>query len=93
MINSTPSPDRTPRTGGIVPFSPKTQAAVPSRDGFSPAHTAVLRAALSAQPEIRSEVVERGRLLAKDPAYPSLDVIRGLAAQIVRSPDFCDESA
>jgi hypothetical protein len=46
-----------------------------------------LRAALKSSPEIRPEVVARGRALAADPEYPSLQIIRHISAQFVNSPD------
>ena len=46
-----------------------------------------LRVALKSSPEIRSEVVERGKALAADPSYPSVAIIRQVSAKIVNSPD------
>ncbi len=38
-----------------------------------------LRRALDALPEVRADVVQRGRELVGDPAYPSRETMRGLA--------------
>jgi hypothetical protein len=46
-----------------------------------------LRQALEAQPEIRPEMVEKGRALAADPSYPSAAIIQRIAQAIVGSPD------
>ena len=43
-----------------------------------------------ARSEVRPEIVERGRRLAADPAYPSLDVIRHISVRIVRSLGLAD---
>ena len=45
------------------------------------------RAAVRACPKIRPGVVERGRRLAADPGYPSIEIIWHIGAQIVRSVD------
>jgi hypothetical protein len=39
---------------------------------------------------VRPEIVERGRRLAADPAYPSLDIIRHISVRIVRSLGLAD---
>lgn len=39
-----------------------------------------LRHALDAVPEVRAEVVQRGRELVGDPAYPTSETMRGLAS-------------
>lgn len=38
-----------------------------------------LRGALDALPEVRADVVQRGRELVGDPAYPPTETMRGLA--------------
>jgi hypothetical protein len=57
---------------------------------LSPQNAAFLHAALLRQPEIRPDVVERARTLLHDPDYPSLEVLRNVAAQILCSPDFSE---
>lgn len=39
-----------------------------------------LRQALDAVPEVRADVVQRGRELVGDPAYPPSETMRGLAS-------------
>jgi hypothetical protein len=46
-----------------------------------------LRSALLAQPEIRPEVVARGKVLASDPSYPSGAILRKVGEAILNSPD------
>jgi hypothetical protein len=50
-----------------------------------------LPAALKVCPKIRPDVVERGRRLAADPAYPSIEIIRQLSARIVLSLDLAHD--
>lgn len=87
MINSTSSSDRTARTDSVPPIVLKSPAPRPGADHFSAENTAALRAALAAQPEIRPDVVERGRALAADPAYPSETILRSIGAMLLDSPD------
>ena len=63
--------------------------------GFRPVQlstgaAAFLRAELDRQVEIRPDVVDRARALAADPNYPSLDVLRKVAEQILTSPDLSE---
>jgi hypothetical protein len=87
MIHSTSSSDRTLRPEGAVPSSPKAAPRRPDGDQFTARQAEALRAALAAQPEIRPEALARGRALAADPAWPPADVLRGVAAVILRAPD------
>jgi len=91
MIQSTSHSDAAARAKALQALEtrPSVHSAVKS-DRLSTAATDQLRAALKAQPEIRPDVVERGRRLAADPAYPSADIIRHISAAIVRSPDLAD---
>lgn len=70
---------------GVGPAKPR--AAAPRPDRISTERAAFLRGELERQPEIRPEVVARGRELAADPAYPSPAIIRHVAAQILAAPD------
>jgi len=87
MINSTSSSDRTQRTESVPPVVLKSPGLRPETDRFSAANTATLRAALAAQPEIRPEVVARGKALAADPNYPSATVLQRVGAILLNSPD------
>ena len=93
MINSTSSSDRAARTDSVPPVVIKSPVARTGTDRFSFAHTAALRTALAAQPEIRPEVVARGRALATDPTYPSNAVLQSVGAKILNSPDLSDNEA
>jgi hypothetical protein len=44
---------------------------------------AILLSMLENKPEVRTEVVARGRALAADPSYPSPEVINKLAGLVV----------
>jgi hypothetical protein len=91
MINSTSPFDRTPRTEPAATAAGSNRAALPGRDQFSARQAEVLRAALEQHPEIRPEVVERGRQLAADPSYPSAGILAKVSAVILTSPDLTEE--
>ncbi len=93
MINSTSSSDRAARTDSVPPVVIKAPVARPSTDNFSAANTAALKTALGAQPEIRPEVVARGRALAADPSYPSNSILQAVGAKLLNSPDLSDDQA
>lgn len=91
MINSTNRTGSTPHIGGIpVPVSrPAPRTAEPT-DRFSTESLNRLRRALDEQPAVRPDVVELGRSLASDPAYPSEPIVRKLAELLVSQPDDAD---
>ena len=60
---------------------------------LSAQNNAVLRAELQRQPEIRMDVVARARSLVADPAYPSIDILRHVAAQILSSQDLSEDES
>lgn len=62
-------------------------------DQISTDNAAFLRSELQRQPEIRPEVVARAKALANDPNYPSLEVLRGVASQILASPDLSEDES
>lgn len=91
MITSTSSADRTPRPEQLAPVvKPAARPDAGRMDRISTEQAEFLRGALERQPEIRPEVVARGRELAADPSYPSLDVLRQVAAQILAAPDLSE---
>ena len=94
MISSPSSSDRPPRAEA-VPASPAGAArgSAARNDRLSTGAAALLRAALDRHPEVRPEVVERGRLLAADPGYPPRPVLERMAQGIISAPDLSvDES-
>ena len=93
MIHSTSPSDRTARTEAVVPVTQKPVVRGPGADQFTAEHSSALRAALAAQPEIRPEDVARGKALAADPNYPSVDILRNVAAKIISSPDLTIEES
>lgn len=93
MIHSTSPSDRTARTETVSPFPPKPVVRGPGADQFSSSHSTALRAALAAQPEIRADVVARGKALAADPAYPSVDILRSVAGKLINSPDLTNDES
>ena len=62
-------------------------------DQFSAENTAALRVALNRTPEVRPEVVARGRALAADPSYPSAEILRKVGEAIIKSPDFYEDAS
>ena len=67
------------------------RAATRPSDLISIERAAFLRSELVRQPEIRAEVVERARLLAKDPNYPPMEAVRKIAEQVLSAPDLSEE--
>jgi len=91
MIQSTSPSDAAGRVNALQAATARTGVrSTVKGDRLSTAGIDQLRAALKAQPEIRPEVVERGRTLAADPAYPSPEIIRHISAQFVDSPDLSE---
>jgi hypothetical protein len=94
MIQSTSNSDAAGRTQALAAAEAQSALHAPmKRDRLSTAGADYLRAALQAQPEIRPEVVERGRALAADPTYPTPEIIQRISEKIVRSPDPADENS
>ena len=93
MINSTSIQQGTPSTAaiGLPQTNPVSRRAVNAGDSLSTEHAEMLKAKLSGQPEVRSDAVARGRALAADPNYPSMQIIGDVARKIVQSPDPSEE--
>ncbi len=88
------SSDRAARPELVSAPGPVSARSAPSRpDQISTESAAFLRAELVRQPEIRPEVVERGRALAADPNYPSSSVIQSVAGKILASPDLSEDAS
>jgi hypothetical protein len=68
------------------PFAPRA-------DQISTASAAFLRAELQRQPEIRPEVVARAQRLAADPNYPSPEIMKKVASQILAAPDLSEDES
>ncbi|MGH8018563.1 MAG: hypothetical protein ACREIA_09770 [Opitutaceae bacterium] len=58
-----------------------------NRDQLSVGASSKIRQALDQIPEIRPEVVERGRQLAADPNYPPREVVQKIASLITPFPE------
>ena len=93
MISSTPSPDRPERPDSVAPFAqkPRARSVEMGSDQLSLDKVELLRTALANQPAIRPEVVERGRVLAADPAWPTHDIMRHVSRMILQSPDLTED--
>ena len=92
MINSASSSDRVLRPEGVVLHAKTASTGSPAADRFSPEQSAALKAALQNQPAVRPEVVARGRALAADPAWPSMDILRQVGRVIVATPDLSNQA-
>jgi hypothetical protein len=96
MINSTSSANG---AGGTDAISLSRQQALakrpagPDQDSVTTPNAAILADALNNQPELRPEVVARGRLLAADPNYPPMGIINHVAGLIVHSPDLSEDQS
>jgi hypothetical protein len=94
MISSASSPDRAGRADLVSAAGPSApRPYTPRPDRISTESAAFLRGALERQPAIRPEVVERGRALAADSKYPSPEVIKRVAEQIVGAPDLSEDES
>ncbi|WP_415908142.1 hypothetical protein [Oleiharenicola sp. Vm1] len=93
MIHSTSSSDRTARTDAVSLVPQKPVVRGPGADRFSAEQSAALHAALAAQPEIRPEVVARGKELAADPSYPSTAILRKVGEALLKSPDLTQDES
>ena len=60
----------------------RSAAAQEDADKLSTQMTDKVRATLAAMPEIRPEVVERGRQLLANPNYPSPEIVNSIAGMI-----------
>jgi hypothetical protein len=91
VIQSTSPSDSAGRAKALQAVEARTGVHSPHKsDRLSNAGVNQLRAALKTRLEVRPEVVERGRRLAADPAYPSLNIIRHISARIVSSLGLAD---
>lgn len=65
------------RSAARQPAAPQQES-----DRLSAELSEKVRQTLSSMPEIRPEVVERGRQLAADPSYPSPEIVQKIASLI-----------
>ena len=72
--------------------SSSSQADAGINDSLSSSNTENLRDALARTPEVRSDVVERGKTLAADSTYPPQEIIDSLAKLLVASRDLSSSS-
>jgi hypothetical protein len=94
MINSTTSTDRTvPATSVAAAGQSGSHPTPPRPDKLSTESDEFLRSALSRQPEVRPDVVERAKALAADPSYPSAEILNRVAGLIVNSPDLSEDQS
>ncbi|HEU5081148.1 MAG TPA: hypothetical protein VFT72_18190 [Opitutaceae bacterium] len=82
-------PERLGQTNPQIPLPQPPAESV--GDNLSASNTDTLRAALKDQPEIRPEVVERGKSLAVDIKYPPLEIINSLAKLMTESADLTEQ--
>ncbi|MEA3212885.1 MAG: hypothetical protein QOE70_5942 [Chthoniobacter sp.] len=66
-----------------APSAPASRPSPPPQDNTSLRRVAALLTMLQNKPEIRPEVLARGRALAADPNYPTPAIINKLAGLIV----------
>ncbi len=94
MISSTSSTDRTVRPELVASAGPAgSRPAAPRPDRISTENAVFLHAELERQPEVRPEVVARAKELAADPHYPSFEILKNVAGQILASPDLSEIEA
>ncbi|MFA5262925.1 MAG: hypothetical protein WC378_03805 [Opitutaceae bacterium] len=93
MINTTSKTDSMLRPEAIAGQVPRPAAPAPrpaDTDRLSASSQETLAAALSQQPEVRPEVVARGRELAADATYPPLQIILQLSELLINSKDLAE---
>lgn len=94
MIDSTSSSTGASGANALTPGLSKftVQRSNATGDRLSSSGADQLRELIAAEPEVRPEMVARGRALAADPGYPPSQVIDHLAALLVNSPDLANET-
>lgn len=93
MINPTSSSDRSAQTNAAESASARALRQSATRpDKLALESMPQLRKALLAQPEIRPEVVERGRMLAADSNYPPKEILRQVGSMLIAAPDLSEEN-
>lgn len=93
MINSTSPSDRSAHANPIETASARANRTPPDQpDRLAIDRLPQLRQALLRQPEIRPEVVERGRMLAADTNYPSSDILRQIGGLLLAAPDLSEDN-
>jgi hypothetical protein len=94
MISPNISTDRATRPELLPVAAPSAELPrTPRPDQISTENAEFLRAELERQPEVRPEVVARGRALAQDPNYPPPHVLQSIAGQILASPDLSEDQS
>lgn len=94
MISSTSSADRSLPPSAIQGVSHSASSTSTQRpDRISTQHAAALKAALAGQPEIRPDVVARGRELAADPSYPSARILQHVGKALLQAPDLTEDES
>ena len=90
MINNTTKTDSTLRAEIIAGQNSRPAVAAPrptDTERLSASSQDTLQTVLSQQPEVRPEVVARGKELAADSSYPALKIILQLSGLLVNSAD------
>jgi len=79
----------TPTNATLRPSQPRSEQAraLTVGDSLSTENAMRLRAALAQTPALRPEVIERASALAKDPGYPSMDIMLKIGRMLVDSKD------
>jgi hypothetical protein len=96
MIHLTSSSDRAGGADAVslnLPKAAERPATPDLADSVSTANADDLRSALASQPEIRPDVVARGKALAADPNYPSADLLKRMAGAILGAPDLSEDES
>ncbi len=96
MIHSTSNHSGYPRTDALAHLAkqapPSLRPDNSNGEKLSRAQSDSLSAALSNTPEIRPEVVERGRMLAVDLNYPPRQIIEQLSKLIISAQDPAEQT-
>jgi hypothetical protein len=84
-LGSVPIPSPTT----LRPIQPRSEQtlAPTAGDSISTENAMRLHAALAQTPALRPEVIERASALAKDPGYPSVDIMVKIGRMLVDSKD------
>lgn len=93
MINSTSKTETTLRTDFVPEKSPRVAngaARQTDTDRLSASSQETLQNVLSQQPEVRTDMVERGKALLVDANYPPKEIIRQLTELLVNTADLSE---